>query len=157
MWQVVAAIAVGSVISAHEQGKAAKRRAAAEQQAAELEAQSLESSAASELQVGEQSAMALRLRGAEVQGQARVVQGASRLEGGEDALRKTAVYTELDVATERDNARRAAWGLRERARYTRRAGAARARAAREEGRAAQVSTLIGGGMDAVGAYYGGRR
>lgn len=158
MYGIIAAVAIGGALQSWGAFSSAKARAKALREQAERQAKAYESEAAGTLQQGEYAAGVINLKGANVLGDAKVIQSAGNLDDGQDALRKTAYMTALDAAMARANARRAAWGLQVQAYNTRKAGQAAADATMDEGRAKVFQSLIGTGASLVAAgakYYKG--
>lgn len=143
---VIGAMAVGAAMDAYgksQAGKAAKRAGREEQLAFERQA-------AETLQSAEEDVFIRRLKGASTMGAAKVAVGASGVDLEEDVLAPTAFFTEYDAQVVKGNARRAAWGLRERGRVAAAEGVAAARA----GNYGAAASIIGGATRIGVAAYG---
>lgn len=149
---LIAAMAVGNVASGYMQRQAARRSAREIERAGEAQAKAFESAAAETLQAGEDDVFIARIKASNIMADAKTVQGSSGLEGGADVLFKTRVFSEMDVAKLKGNARRAAWGLIDQAEETRRAARAAARAARRSGNMALATSFLNAGTQALQTY-----
>lgn len=148
----IAVVAAGMAMNAALGSRAARKAAEAARLRGVLTKKAFDSSAAETLQAGEYDAFIARLKGQSDLGKIKAAQGASGLEGGEDALSQAALFTSMDVETIRMNARRAAWGLKEQGRLALVGAETEAARIRSQGRAATLGTLIGGAGDLALMY-----
>jgi hypothetical protein len=156
-----AAVSASSMISAYGQSEALKTQGQYQERMADLNAKSMEWQADQVIEKGNEDASAYRRKMRQLEGKQKVAMAAGGLDttsgSAAELLAETQTISVLDQATIKNNAYRAAWGLKSEASNLRGAG----EFARVSSESQSRQTLVTGGLNAVSGgvstYYNRKR